>query len=122
MVVKMGTRCWDTEYALPRHMDNTTDELLLQGVGHYMARRALEAGASSCELVYDAQAADILAKKRAEKVKNPLRRAVVEAMDASLAECWWILSHQTTDERLRSCPERRGGNEAADEVADRAAL
>ena len=87
MVVRIGVETWEVEYALPRHMDNRTGELMRQQVGLSTADRAFQAGADYVELVYDAQAAESLLNKLPERVKHPVRRAIVGARNASQAVC-----------------------------------
>ena len=121
MVVRIEDRTWEVEYALPRHMDNTTGELIMQQVGHSTADRAFQAGASYVELVYDARSAESLLKKLPERVKHPVRRAIVGARGASQAVCWWVRSHQDHEQQQQTTQHRLQGNIQVDLVTHRAA-
>lgn len=73
-MVWLGIAIWEQEYvSLPRRMDTLTRELLVQIVGHYVARPALEAGVAAVDLLYDTQAA--------EHVKHLVHQVVVDALD-----------------------------------------
>ena len=85
MVVRIGAETWEVEYAVPRHVNSTTGELIMQQVGHGAADRAFQAGVDYVKLVYDAPTAESLLKKLPESVKHPVRRAIVGARDASQA-------------------------------------
>ena len=102
----------------------------MQAIGHEVAREARAAGAVAAELVYDAQAAEALALKAPERVKHPLRKALVESMRRSDAECWWVRSHRPRPDQPQPHPRpeqgddetrRWEGNGGADEVAGEAA-
>ena len=84
---------------VPAGVDNTTGELIMQAIGHEVAREARAAGAVAAELVYDVQAAEALALKAPETVKHPLRKALVESIRRSDAECWWVRSHRPRPEQ-----------------------
>ena len=103
IVVDVGAQRWVQHYPFPRGVDNATGELIMQAIGHEVAREARATSAVAAELVYDAQAAEALALKAPERVKDPLKKALVESIRRSDAECWWVRSH-------RSRPEQ-GGDE-----------
>ena len=93
MVVRIGEDTWEVEYALPRHLDNTTGELIMQQVGHGTAGRVCQAGAVYVELVDAAQAAESLLKKLPERVKHPVWQAGRRhSTDCSAAPNWAVRS------------------------------
>ena len=117
----VGAQRWVQHYPFPPGVDNTTGELIMQAIGHEVARGARAAGAVAAELVYDAQAAEALTRKAPEKVKHPLRRALVESVRRSDAECWWVRSHRPRPETGWDEARRWEGNGGADEVEGEAA-
>ena len=60
-------------------------------------------------------------KKLPERVKHPVRRAIVGARGASQAVCWWVRSHQDQEQQFQTTQHWLQGNIQVDLVTRRAA-